>query len=73
MHEPNSNTDWSSRLQNDGEWDKFRGKAREEWGELTDDEIDEARGNWQQFVGTVKEKTGETMDTLERKFHEWTS
>lgn len=67
------NHDMSARLQNDGTWQKARGKAREEWGELTDQELEEARGNWDQFVGAVKEKTGETAENIERKFEEWTS
>ena len=67
------NTDTSQRLQNEGAWQQFKGKAREEWGELTDQELEEARGNWDQFVGTVKEKTGETAEAIERKFDEWTS
>ena len=66
-------TDTSQRLQNEGKWQQFKGKAREEWGELTDQELEEARGNWDQFVGTVKEKTGETAENIERKYEEWTS
>lgn len=67
------NHDMSAKLQNEGAWQQARGKAREEWGELTDQELDEARGNWDQFVGTVKEKTGESAEAIERKFKEWTS
>lgn len=67
------NYDWNDRLQDEGTWDKIRGKAREEWGDLTDDEMDQARGNWDQFVGTVKQKTGQTADAIEAKFREWTS
>lgn len=65
--------DRNDRLQDEGQWDKFKGKAREEWGELTDQEMEQARGNWEQFVGTVKEKTGQTADAIERKYNEWTS
>lgn len=67
------NYDWNDQLQDEGTWDKVKGKARETWGELTDQEMEEARGNWDQFVGTVKEKTGETADAIEAKFKEWTS
>jgi uncharacterized protein YjbJ (UPF0337 family) len=65
-------TDMGQRLQDEGTWQNVRGKARETWGDLTDDELDSARGNWDQFVGTVKEKTGETADAIQRKFNEWT-
>lgn len=65
--------DWNDRMTDQGRWDQFRGKVREQWGDVTDQEMEEARGNFEQFVGKVKEKTGETADAIERKFHEWTS
>lgn len=65
--------DWNERLQDEGTWDRVKGNIRTEWGDLTDQETEQARGNWEQFVGTVKEKTGETADAIERKFKEWTS
>lgn len=65
--------DWNERLQDEGTWDRVKGNIRTEWGDLTDQETQQARGNWEQFVGTVKEKTGETAETIERKFKEWTS
>ena len=65
--------DWNDRIQDEGTWEKERGNIREEWGDLTDQETEQARGNWEQFVGTVKEKTGESADAIERKFKEWTS
>ncbi len=63
--------DWNDKLQDEGTWDRIKGKAREEWGELTDQEMEEARGNWDQFKGYVKQKTGQTADAIERKFREW--
>ncbi len=63
--------DWNDRLQDEGTWDQIKGKAREEWAELTDQELEEVRGNWDQFKGFLKEKTGETADAIERKFREW--
>lgn len=68
-----SDTDRSTRLQQEGTWDQFKGKAREQWGDLTDQELEQARGNWDQFIGTVKEKTGETAETIECKVDDWTS
>lgn len=69
----NDTIDRSSELQIEGNFEQFKGKAREEWGELTDQELEQARGNWEQFVGTVKEKTGEAAETIERKYNEWMS
>lgn len=68
-----TNTNYSERLRAEGAWDRFKGKAREAWGDLTDQELEQARGNWTQFVGTVKEKTGETVEAIEDKVEAWTS
>ncbi len=62
--------DWNDRLQDEGSWNQIKGKIREEWAELTDQELEEARGNWEQFKGFLQEKTGETADTIERKLDE---
>jgi uncharacterized protein YjbJ (UPF0337 family) len=63
--------DFDNELQAEGTWDKVKGKIREEWGDLTDDEVAQARGNMEQFVGTVKQKTGETADAIREKVRSW--
>jgi len=65
--------DWEDRLQDEGTWDRIKGKIRETWGDLTDDDVDQARGNFEQFAGRVKEKTGESAEEIQRRFREWTS
>jgi uncharacterized protein YjbJ (UPF0337 family) len=57
-------TDWTLRLKDDGDWLRFKGSVRERWGELTDDEIEEARGNLDQLVGAIKSKTGESAGLI---------
>jgi uncharacterized protein YjbJ (UPF0337 family) len=64
---------WHDRLQDEGTWDRVKGKIRAEWGELTDDEVAQARGNLEQFVGNVKQKTGEAAESIEQKIRDWTS
>jgi uncharacterized protein YjbJ (UPF0337 family) len=65
--------DWEDRLQDEGTWERIKGKIRETWGDLTDDDMDQARGNFEQFAGRVKEKTGESAEEVQRRFREWTS
>ena len=52
----------------EGNWEQFKGKLKEQWGKLTDDEIDQARGNRQQFVGKVQEKYGDSREVIERQY-----
>lgn len=54
----------------EGRWEQLRGRVREAWGALTDDDVQRARGNWEQLVGVVRERTGESVETVERKLNE---
>ena len=62
--------DDSERLEMEGKWDQARGRVKEAWGALTDDDLDRTEGKWDRLVGTIKEKTGESADTVERKLKE---
>ena len=42
-----------------GTWKQLKGKAREEWGDLTDNEYEEIAGNKDQLVGKLQEKYGD--------------
>ncbi len=64
---------WQDRLADQGRWDQARGKIRETWGDVTDQEMEESRGSWEQLVGKIKEKSGETSDAIEAKLREWFS
>ncbi len=65
--------EWYERLQDEGTWEIVKGKIRAEWGDLTDQEIEQARGNLEQFTGRVKELTGETAERIQQKISEWAS
>jgi uncharacterized protein YjbJ (UPF0337 family) len=56
-------------LRAEGKWDDAKGRIREAWGDLTDDDLDKTEGKWDQVVGAIKEKTGEAVDTIEEKMH----
>lgn len=45
-----------------GNWKQIKGKVRETWGKLTDDEIEKIGGNFDQLVGKVQEKYGYKME-----------
>ncbi|WP_319795886.1 CsbD family protein [Marinobacter sp. ELB17] len=41
-------------------WKQLKGTMRENWGKLTDDEVDEMGGRKDHFLGKVQEKYGAT-------------
>lgn len=55
----------------EGNWKQFKGRAREEWGELTDDQLDQVEGKREQLVGRVQEAYGIARDEAERKVDRW--
>lgn len=48
-----------------GNWNEVKGKLRERWGDLTDDELDQVHGNADQLFGLLQKKTGESREALE--------
>ena len=54
-----------------GKWKQMRGKLQEKWGELSDDELDEAKGERSQVVGLLQEKYGYAKAEAEAKFNEF--
>lgn len=62
--------DWN---QIEGNWKQFKGKVREKWGELTDDEVDQVQGNKDQLAGKIQAKYGKTKEQAEQEIEEWSN
>jgi len=54
-----------------GQWKQLKGKIKEQWGNLTDDEIDVAAGKRDQFVGKIQEKYGIKKEEAEKRVDQW--
>jgi uncharacterized protein YjbJ (UPF0337 family) len=55
----------------EGKWTQLKGKVKEQWGKLTDDEIDQLDGKKDQLVGRVQERYGIARDQAERDVDTW--
>ena len=55
----------------EGNWKQFKGKAKEQWGDLTDDELDRAEGKRDSLVGLIQERYGRARDEAEREVDTW--
>ena len=49
----------------EGAWKRLRGRIKEQWGRLTDDELDEVEGQWEQLSGLIQERYGRTRAEVE--------
>ena len=61
----------TGELKMKAQWDQARGRIKEAWGALTDDDLDRTEGKWERLVGTIREKTGDSIETIEKKLNEF--
>ncbi len=54
-----------------GNWNELKGKAKQKWGELTDDELDQIDGATDQLVGAIQKHYGRTYDEAKREVEAW--
>jgi uncharacterized protein YjbJ (UPF0337 family) len=51
----------------EGNWKQLKGKVKEEWGKLTDDDIDRIAGQRDQLAGRLQETYGIGKDEAEEQ------
>jgi uncharacterized protein YjbJ (UPF0337 family) len=50
-----------------GKWLQMKGAIREQWGKLTNDDLDQINGNLERLVGFVQERYGYVRDRAEKE------
>jgi uncharacterized protein YjbJ (UPF0337 family) len=55
----------------EGNWNQFKGHVKEQWGMLTDDQIDKIAGKRDQLVGKIQENYGCARDDAECQVSDW--
>jgi uncharacterized protein YjbJ (UPF0337 family) len=53
----------------EGKWKEMKGQIKEQWGKLTDDDLEQAAGNAEQIVGLLQQKYGYTREQAEEEFN----
>jgi uncharacterized protein YjbJ (UPF0337 family) len=54
-----------------GNWNQLKGKIKEQWGKLTDDDITVVEGRFDQLAGRVQERYGIAKEEAERQVKEF--
>lgn len=57
----------------EGNWTTAKGKVREQWGKLTDDDLDVVAGKRDQLAGKIQERYGKTKDEVEQELTDYES
>ncbi len=55
----------------EGRWLQFKGKVKEQWGKLTDDDLDIIAGKRDQLLGKIQERHGITEEEAEKQVVAW--
>jgi len=55
----------------EGKWTEYKGKARQAWGDLTDDDLAEINGNREELAGKIQHRYGKSKEEAEREVEEW--
>ncbi|MEO8278706.1 MAG: CsbD family protein [Ideonella sp.] len=55
----------------EGNWKQIKGKAKVQWGKLTDDDLDIVAGKRQELAGRIQERYGVTKDEAEKQVDSW--
>ena len=54
-----------------GNWKQVVGKAKAQWGKLTDDDLDIVAGRRDQLAGRIQERYGIAKDEVEKQISDW--
>jgi uncharacterized protein YjbJ (UPF0337 family) len=55
----------------EGNWKQFKGRVKEKWGNLTDDDLDRVNGRRDQLEGVIQERYGVAKDQVRKDVDTW--
>ena len=55
----------------EGKWEQLKGKAKEKWGDLTNDDWAVVQCKRDQLAGRIQERYGRTKEEAEKEVDEW--
>ena len=56
-----------------GDWNITKGKLKQKWAKLTDNDLRYTEGQEEELVGRIQKLTGETREAVEKVIHESSS
>jgi uncharacterized protein YjbJ (UPF0337 family) len=56
-----------------GDWNITKGKLKQKWAKLTDDDLQYVEGKQEELFGRIQKRTGETREAVEKAIKEYNS
>jgi uncharacterized protein YjbJ (UPF0337 family) len=54
-----------TKLEIKGDWNIIKGKLKQQWADLTDDDLQHADGKVDELVGRIQRRTGQSREAVE--------
>ena len=55
-----------NKLEIKGDWNITKGKLKQKWAKLTDDDLQYVEGQHDELFGRIQKRTGETREAVEK-------
>ena len=55
----------------EGNWKSFKGRARQQWGKLTDDDVNMVEGRREELEGRLQQQYGYAKDRARSEVDSW--
>ena len=55
----------------EGNWKQFKGKMQQQWGSLTDDDLDRVAGRQTELAGVLQKRYGKSREEADSMIDEW--
>jgi uncharacterized protein YjbJ (UPF0337 family) len=55
----------------EGKWKQLKGAVQHEWGDLTNDEVDQVDGDMERLSGLIQERYGKSRQEAEKAIEDW--
>ncbi len=54
-----------------GDWNILKGKMKQKWSALTDDDLKYSEGQTDELIGRIQKRTGETREAIQKSVDEF--
>ena len=55
----------------EGKWNQIKGKFKQKYSELTEDDLAFVEGKFDEMLGRLQEKTGKTKEDIKKEIETW--
>ena len=56
-----------------GDWKQMAGKAKQQWGNLTDDDLAKVTGKREELEGVLQTRYGYSKDQVKKELDDWSA